>query len=129
MNQFNNEPPNYNQPNYGQQHNMGGGMQQNLPNATIVLVLGIVSIVLCFCYGILGLISGIIAIVMANKDRQLLNANPGAYTESSIKNLNAGRICAIIGTILSALYLIFVIGWLAFYGTAILSNPAIFMNN
>lgn len=126
MNQFNNEPPNYNQPNYNQPNNMGG-MQQNLPNATIVLVLGILSIVLCFCYGILGIISGIIALIMAGKDKQLLDANPGAYTESSIKNLKAGRICAMIGTILSALYFLAVIALFIFYGAAIFSNPSIFM--
>lgn len=122
MNQFSNEPPSY------QQHNnFGGGMQQHLPNATIVLVLGIVSIVLCFCCGLFGVISGIIGIVMANKDRRLLQTNPGAYTDSSIKNLNAGRICAIIGTILSSLYLLFSIIWFAFYGTILHSNQAFFV--
>lgn len=29
--------------------------QQKLPNATIILVLGILSIVTCCCYGIVGL--------------------------------------------------------------------------
>ena len=33
--------------------------KQQLPNATLVLIFGIASIVTCFCYGILGLIFGI----------------------------------------------------------------------
>ncbi|MGB0789195.1 MAG: DUF4190 domain-containing protein, partial [Marinirhabdus sp.] len=41
--------------------------QQKLPNATLILVFGILSIVTCCCYGVLGLIFGIIAIVMAKK--------------------------------------------------------------
>ncbi len=39
-----------------------------LPNATTVLVFGIISIVLCWCHGIFGLILAIIALVLANKD-------------------------------------------------------------
>ncbi|MBS1563194.1 MAG: hypothetical protein JST39_02345, partial [Bacteroidetes bacterium] len=43
-----------NQPNYQQQ--FSPNPQMPLPNATPVLVLGIISIVGCFCYGIVGLI-------------------------------------------------------------------------
>ena len=82
------------------------GMQQSLPNATIVLVLGILSIVLCCCYGILGLIPAIIALVLSKKDRALYTANASLYTESSFKNLNAGRVCAIIGLVLNILSLL-----------------------
>ena len=35
--------------------------KQKLPNATAVLVLGIASILTCCCYGIIGLILGIVA--------------------------------------------------------------------
>jgi hypothetical protein len=45
--------------------------QQKLPNATAVLILGIVSIVGCCCYGLPGLIAGIIALVLAKKDGEL----------------------------------------------------------
>ena len=75
--------------------------QQKLPNATAVLVLGIVSIVGCCCYGIPGLITGIIAIVLYNKDKKLYDVNPGLYSDYG--NLNAGRILAIIGIVLSVL--------------------------
>jgi uncharacterized membrane protein len=80
---------------------------QNLPNATAVLVLGIISIVTCCCYGFLSIILGIIALVLAKKDMQLYRANPQAY--SNYSNLNTGRILAIIGVSLGALYLIYII--------------------
>ena len=41
--------------------------RQNLPNATTSLVLGILSIVTCLCYGVIGLPLGIIAVVLGNK--------------------------------------------------------------
>lgn len=97
----------------------------NLPNATLVLVFGILSIALCFCYGIFGLAFGIVALILAKKDKDLYQANPGMYSESSFKNLNAGRICAIIGMCLSALYLILIIVVIAIYGFAFLSNPGL----
>ena len=97
--------------------------QRPLPNATAVLVLGILSIVTCFCYGILGLILGIIALVLAGKDKSLYNASPDQYTQASFKNMNAGRICAIIGIILSVLYLIMTITVIAIIGFDALGNP------
>lgn len=96
--------------------------QRPLPNATIVLVLGILSIVACCFYG-LGIILGIVAIVLAAKDKRLYAAETEAYTISSFKNLNAGRVCAIIGLILSALYLILIIVMIALFGISALNNP------
>ncbi len=81
----------------------GNFMQQNLPNATAVLILGIVSIVGC-CTGFLGLIFGIIGWVLAAKDIKLYQANPNAY--SNYSNLNTGKILCIIGTVLGAIALI-----------------------
>src|SRR4051812_11481391 len=97
--------------------------QVPLSNATPVLVLGIISIVGCFCYGIVGLICGIIALVLAKKDLKLYKENPAGYTPGSYNNLKAGRTCAIIGLCLSALYVIIVICYIAIIGTVILSNP------
>lgn len=90
--------------------------KRNLPNATAVLVLGIVSILSCCCYGIVGLIFGIVALVLANKDMKLYNADPELYTNFS--NLNVGRILAIIGVVLSALYLIMTVYLYVFIGEA-----------
>ncbi len=80
-----------------------------VPNATAVLVLGILSIVTCIFYGIIGLILGIIAISLHKKDKALYESNKSKYAQS-FKNSRAGFICGVIGLSLSALYvLIFVI--------------------
>jgi hypothetical protein len=98
-------------------------VQQPLPNATAVLVLGIISIIGCFCYGIVGLACGIIALVLGNKALALYRANPSAYTPGSYGNVKAGRVCAIIGLSISALYVAIVIIMLITVGAGILSNP------
>ena len=80
--------------------------QQKLPNATLILVFGIISIVTCCCYG-LGLIFGIIAIVLSKKATATYVENPELYT--GYKNVKTGKLLAIIGTVLSAIYLAYVI--------------------
>ncbi|PWS31134.1 hypothetical protein DF947_14395 [Pedobacter paludis] len=96
--------------------------QPNLPNATIALILGILSIPACCCYGI-GLIFGIIAWVLAGSDIKKYNLDPNAYSISSYKNTKAGKICGIIGAILSLLYIICLIAMIAFFGWAALRDP------
>lgn len=98
------------------------GIQQSLPNATAVLILGILSIVTCCCYGVIGLILGIVALVLSKRDRALYAANMSLYTEGSFKNLNAGRVCAIIGLILNILMVLFYIVIIAMFGWATLSD-------
>ncbi|MBL4663419.1 MAG: DUF4190 domain-containing protein [Flavobacteriaceae bacterium] len=88
--------------------------QQKLPNLTLILVFGIVSIVTCCCYGIIGLIFGIIAIVMAKKAAAVYLENPEQYTGYS--NVKTGKILAIIGIILSGIYVIVNIIAIATYG-------------
>ena len=78
--------------------------KQALPNSTAVLVLGILSIITCCCYGVVGLILGILAVYLANKDLSLYQENPENYTGYS--NLNTGKILGIIGIVLSTCYLI-----------------------
>ncbi|MDG1476485.1 MAG: CCC motif membrane protein [Vicingaceae bacterium] len=109
---------------------------QSLPNSTGVLILGILSIVFFLCYiciGIIGLTLGIIALVLAKKDLKLYNLDPKKYTSSSLSNLKAGKICAIIGICLSSLWLIvgiiYIVFILIFAGGAfneILNNPNLF---
>jgi uncharacterized membrane protein len=90
-------------------------VQQPLPNATAVLVLGIISIALCWLFlGIPSVACGIIAIVLGNKGMAQYKANSGAFTNTSFNNLKAGRVCGIIGLCLSAIVLLLVI--LAFAG-------------
>lgn len=83
--------------------------QQQLPNATLILVFGILSIVTCCCYGIIGLPLGIIALVLANKATLLYAVSPESYT--GFQNVKTGRILAIIGIVLNGIYLIYAI-WL-----------------
>jgi hypothetical protein len=80
--------------------------QQQLPNATAVLVMGILSIVIC---GI-GVVLGIIGLVLANKDTKLYKASPDLYIASSYSNLKSGKICSVIGLILNGLFIIFYAG-------------------
>lgn len=78
----------------------------NLPNATAVLVLGILSIIGCCFYGI-GVIFGIIGLVLASKDMKLYRKNPEGYLNYS--TLNIGRILSIIGIILFVVSIIFIL--------------------
>lgn len=88
--------------------------RQQLPNSTLILVFGILSIVGCCCYGIVGLIFGIVALVMSKKAIDIYNANPEMYT--GYQNVKTGRILAIIGIVLSALVIIANIAVLVIYG-------------
>jgi len=107
-------------PPFGQ---FGGGFgQQNLPNATASLVLGILAIPACCFYGIFGLIFGIIAWILGAGDMKKYQLNPGLYTESSYKNAKAGKICGMIATILSALFIVMVILIIA----GAITNPQLF---
>ena len=90
--------------------------KRNLPNGTAVLVLGIMSIVTCCCYGFVGLILGIIAVVLANKDLKLYQESPELYL--NYKNLSIGKVLGIIGIVLSSLFLIVVIYAEIFIGEA-----------
>ncbi|GHT42365.1 hypothetical protein FACS189437_10230 [Bacteroidia bacterium] len=102
------------------------GPKVELPNATVILVLGIISIVGCCCtYGVVGIICGIIALVMAKSATDLYTANPNQYTESSYKNVNAGKICAWVGLIPSVLYIIFMIILIATVGISVLTDPTV----
>ena len=90
--------------------------KRNLPNGTAVLVLGIMSIVTCCCYGFVGLILGIIAVVLANKDLKLYQESPELYL--NYKNLSIGKILGIIGIVLSSLFLIVILYAEIFVGEA-----------
>ena len=103
--------------------------QQQLPNSTAVLVLGIISIVGCFCYGMPGLICGIIAIVLGGKDLRLYATNPQGYTPGSLSSLKAGRVCAFIGLSFSILYFLLIIFMIVTVGFAALTDPQHFIDH
>lgn len=89
--------------------------KQQIPNGTLVLVMGILSIIGCCCYGIPGLIFGIVAIILAGKASKVYMEAPENY--SGYGNVKAGKIMGIIGVVLSLLFvlglawLITSIGW------------------
>ena len=93
--------------------------QQSLPNSVGALVLGILSIVFCFCYGIIGITLGIIGLIMANKAIKLYMASPETYTEGSYKNVKAGKVCAIVGLCLSSLWIVILIIYVVFFAAVI----------
>ncbi|WP_332644045.1 hypothetical protein [Aeromicrobium sp.] len=68
------------------------------PQATTILVLGILGLVLCQ-------IIGPFAWSMGNKAQKEIQANPGAYSGEG--EVNAGRIMGIIGTAILGLSLLF----------------------
>ncbi len=88
--------------------------RRELPNSTLILVFGILSILGCCCYGVAGVIFGIIALVMAKRAMEIYNADPELYT--GYQNVKTGRILAIIGLVLSGLSIISTIIMIIFYG-------------
>ncbi|MCB0821090.1 MAG: hypothetical protein KDC09_00230 [Bacteroidales bacterium] len=104
------------QPQSNQPITQENNQQIALPNSTTVLVLGIGSIVMCWCDGIVGLILSILALVLANRDLVLYQANPGKYTEKSYENTKTGRTIAIIGLVIAAVFLFALIIGLLFMG-------------
>lgn len=95
--------------------------KQTLPNSTAVLILGILSIIGCCCYGLPGLILGIVAVVMAGKATKLYKESPESYT--GYGNVNAGRIMGIIGIILSLLMVAYIIWAISYFGWDTIQNP------
>ena len=83
-------------PQYGAPVPPPGGMPApNHPRATLVLILGILSIPCC------GLFTGIPAIILGRTALSEIDASPGQYGGRG--QVNAGYICGIIGTVLSVI--------------------------
>ncbi|MBC9797370.1 CCC motif membrane protein [Sinomicrobium weinanense] len=87
--------------------------KQQLPNATLILVLSIASILCCCAYGA-GIIPAVISLVLANKSVKLYKADPELYDNFS--NIKTGRIIAIIGIVLNAVYIVYSIAMIAIFG-------------
>jgi len=93
-----------------------------LPNASAILMLGIFSIVIACCcpiFSLVGLVLGIVALALSPKTIEMYTANPGKYTESSFKNVSAGKICAIIGVVITGMLMLIGIVYVAIVGGAI----------
>jgi hypothetical protein len=104
---------NLNQPNFY----TGQGGNLVTPNSTPVLILGILSIVCCWCYGVISIVLGVIAVVLASSGEREYKLNPAAYSISSYKNLKAGKTCAVIGLCLAGLAILCFIIYAVFVGT------------
>lgn len=89
--------------------------QQKLPNATISLILGIISfIACCFSWGIGGVLLSGIALFLTKKDKNTYDENPDNY--DNYGQVKTAKIIALIGLILAVLYLIMVIVLLITFG-------------
>lgn len=88
--------------------------QQKLPNSTLILVFGILSIVTCCCYGVIGLVLGIVALILASKATKVYAENPELYT--GFQNVKTGRILSIIGIVLNVITMIYMIWLLSMLG-------------
>lgn len=105
-----------------------------VPNANTVLTLGILSIIFLILIAInpsanfwflsnafISLILGIIALILSRKGSKALVANRNLYSKGSIGIRTAGKIIAIIGTVLSAICIIIVIIIIAYLAAKISS--------
>lgn len=76
-----------------------------LPNAKSSLIYGIVSIVTaCCCFGLPGLIFGIIGLNKSKSAQALYNENPDLYEGEG--NANTGKITSIIGIVLGVIFVL-----------------------
>lgn len=97
-----------------------------LPNDTIALVFGIISLVMFFigcCCGFsifIGWILGIIGWVMAAKALKIYNLNPSVYLVSSYNNTKTAKILSIVGTALNSIGIILAI----LYMVGVMAQPA-----
>ncbi|MEM9680948.1 MAG: CCC motif membrane protein, partial [Bacteroidota bacterium] len=91
------------------------------PNATLILVMGILSILGCCCYGLPGLICGIVAVVLGMKATKIYKEAPENYTGHG--NVQAGKIMGIIGIVLSLLMIAYCIWFISYFGMDALQNP------
>ncbi len=98
----------YNMENQSYQTNL-----PKLPNAVVVLILGIASIVFsCF---FVGPVCGIIGLCLSGKGVKMHQTSPNAY--SGYGMLNAGRITSIIGLVFGVIYII-----MFFVASSLLAN-------
>jgi uncharacterized membrane protein len=82
--------------------------------------MGILSIIGCCCYGLPGLIFGIVAVILASKATQIYKNAPEDYT--GFGNVQAGKIMGIIGIVLSIAMVLFYIWLIVVFGWETLQN-------
>ncbi|MFD1015343.1 CCC motif membrane protein [Winogradskyella rapida] len=95
--------------------------KQPIPNGTLILIMGILSIIGCCCYGLPGLVFGIVAIILAGKASKLFMEAPESYT--GYGNVKAGKIMGIIGVVLSIVMVVLIIWMYTAIGIEAMQNP------
>lgn len=86
---------------------------RKLPNDVLIIILGVLSIIVCCFWGV-GIIIGLIAVYLASNATKMYKENPDGYDNYS--NIKVGRILAIIGIVLSFIYLLFIIWAITTFG-------------
>ena len=82
--------------------------KERLPHSQSALVLGISSIVTaCCCWGVIGLIIGIIGLIESNKAIAIYSESPESF--DGINNAETGRTTSIIGIVIGAISLLWMI--------------------
>lgn len=90
--------------------------EQKLPNATVSLILGIISfIACCLSSGFGGVILSAIALYLANKDLKMAQPNPELY--ENYNTVKTAKIIAIVGLVLAAITAIISIVLLIIFGS------------
>lgn len=94
---------------------------KKLPNATVILVMGVLSILGSCCYGLPGILFGTIGLVLSIKDTKLYKKEPDKYLDYG--NVKAGKIMSIIGLIISMLFIALMIGVILYVGWDVIQDP------
>ena len=82
--------------------------KERLPHSQSALVLGISSIITaCCCWGVVGLIIGIIGLYESNKAIAIYRESPESF--DGINNAETGRTTSIIGIVIGAISLLWMI--------------------
>ncbi len=81
--------------------------KQQLPNATVSLVLGILAFLTFCCYGIFAMLFGVVGLILSLKDAKRLRENPEVY--DNVTTHKIGKVLSIIGLVLGVISLIFYI--------------------
>jgi len=93
---------------------------RKLPNDVLIIVLGILSIVSCCFWGV-GIILGAIALYLSINATKIYKENPHGYDNYS--NITIGKVLAIIGIVLSTLFLLYLIWIFTTFGWDAMQDP------
>ncbi|PKR80795.1 hypothetical protein CW751_08485 [Brumimicrobium salinarum] len=98
------------------------------PNSKIILVLGILSIFPgSFSFGLLGIILSIIALSLASGSQEQIKSTSMQYNTQSLNRLKTGKICAMIGLILSILFFFSLMIYALYFSASLLGEENYYM--